>query len=148
MVDLDRAKYLNQILSSNRMGKVDIIGIITFLTGVYAVIIFIAFLLYKLTGWKFWFIVGAIVIAIWSAFWWFHTSVITAFLHLGASEHNPDLNNRAEAKETLDQWNIAINSVIVITILSFVVSLYLNGTLGAKPSNVSLTVPVGGRRRR
>jgi len=88
------------------------------------------------------------VIAIWFGFWWVATSVITSFIKLGASEENSDLNNRADAKETLDQWNIVTNSVLAITVVSFILSLYLNGTLGAKPSNVSPTVPVGGRRRR
>lgn len=105
-------------------------------------------MLYKLTGWKFWFIIGATVIAILFGIWWLTTSVITSFVQLGASEQNSDLNNRADAKETLDQWKIVTNSVVAITVVSFVVSIYLNGTLGAKPSNVSQNPPVGGRRRR
>jgi len=130
------------------MGNVDVLGIISFFTIIYTIIIFIAFLLYKLTGWKVWFIIGAIVIAIWFGCWWVPTSVITLTIKLAASEQNSDLNNRADAKETLDQWNIVTNSLLAITVVSFLLSLYLNGNLGAKPSNVSQNPPVGGRRRR
>ena len=126
---------------------IDILGATVRMIGSYSVILFITFLLYKVTGLRSLFILVACILGVCIAIFSFYiyTNIISFESFLLTPNIPP--NFKTVIQSNINELKLLMYSILGTTFVFCVVCLYLHSYLGSKPSNIPQNTQVGGKRK-
>jgi DMSO reductase anchor subunit len=126
---------------------IDILGAIVRMIGSCIVILFITFLLYKLTGLRSLFIIIACILGISIAIFSYDIyRSINSIERILINKTIPS-NFTTVLESNANELKLFMYSILGTTFVFCMVCLYLHSYLGSKPSNIPQNTQVGGKRK-